>query len=50
MANQSWNEWKFQIHWDKLKWVNPRICIEGKNPFCVSSQKLWLKDNNKTTH
>ena len=23
-ANQNWNEWKFQIHWNKLEWVNPR--------------------------
>ena len=22
-ANQEWNDWKFQIHWNKLSWVNP---------------------------
>ena len=21
--NQSWNKYKFQIHWNKLQWVNP---------------------------
>ena len=22
--NQDWNDWKFQIHWNKLEWVNQR--------------------------
>ena len=38
MANQIWNDWKFQIHWNELEWVNPRIRNEGKNTFCVSSK------------
>ena len=50
MENQNWNGWKFQIHWNKLEWVNPRSCSEGRNHFCVSSKKLCLKDNNKTAH
>ena len=35
--NQYWNDWKFQIHWNKLEWVNPRSRDELKNPFFVSS-------------
>ena len=35
MANQSWNDWKFQIHWNKLEWVNPIISIEVGNPCCI---------------
>ena len=27
---QSWNYWKFQIHWNKLEWVNPRSRDEQK--------------------
>ena len=50
MINKSWNDWRFQIHCNKLKWVNPRSCIERNNPFCVSSKKLCLKDINKSTH
>ena len=50
MANQSWNECKFQTHWNKLEWLNPISCAEGKNTFCVSSRKLCLKDNNKTAN
>ena len=34
----------------KLKWANKRSCIEWKNPFCVSSKRFCLKDNNKTAH
>ena len=30
MENQSWNDWKFQIHWNKLEWLNPRSRIEWK--------------------
>ena len=41
MANQNWNDWKIQIHWNKFEWVNPRSRIERKNPFCVSSIKYF---------
>ena len=27
MSDQSWNNCKFQIHLNKLEWVNPRIHI-----------------------
>ena len=50
MVDQVLNYWKLQINWNKLEWVNPRSRIEGKNPFCVLSKKLCLKDNNKTAH
>ena len=40
--------WKFQIHWNKLKWVNTRSREERKNLFCVSS--IFFKDNNKPEH
>ena len=50
MENKSWNEWKFQIHWNKLEWVNIRSHTEGNNPFCVSSNKFCLKDNNKNAN
>ena len=42
-ANQEWCDWKFQIHWNKLEWVNPRSRDERKNPFCVSSKTYILK-------
>ena len=45
-SNQARNDWKFQIHWNKLEWVNPRSRNERKNQFCVSSKnclKITLK-------
>ena len=50
MENQSWNDWKFTIHWNKLEWVHTRSRIEGNNSFCVSSNGFCFKDNNKTAH
>ena len=29
-ASQNWNDWRFQIHWNKLEWVKPRNRIEQK--------------------
>ena len=49
-ANQNWNNWKFQIHWNKLEWVNPIIFDEQNNPYCVTYKKFYMKDNNKTAH
>ena len=28
MENQNWNDWKFQIYWNKLEWVNTRSRIQ----------------------
>ena len=39
--NQYYNHWKFQIHWNKLEWVNLRSRDEQKNPFCVSSKRKF---------
>ena len=50
MENQSWNDWRFQIKWNKLEWVNLRNSNKVNNPFCVSSKKFDLKDNDKTSH
>ena len=33
MENKIWNDCKFQIHWNKLEWVNPKIRIEQNNLF-----------------
>ena len=36
-SNSNWNNWKFQIHWNKLEWVNPRSKIKRKQPYSVYS-------------
>ena len=43
MANQEWCDWKFQIHWNKLEWVNPRSCDERKIHFVCLQKKVGLK-------
>ena len=50
MANHDWNYWTFQIHWNKLEWVNPRSHIEQNKTFFVSSKNIYLEDNNKNAH
>ena len=50
MENQRYKGRRFQIHWNKLGWVDPRNLSEGNNPFCVSFDKFYLKDNNETSH
>ena len=49
MANQIWNDQKFQIDWNKLGWINPRNLSEVKNLFCVYSKKFYLKYSNKNS-
>ena len=50
MENQSLTYCKIQLHLNKMEWVNPINNIKVKNTLCVSSNKLFLKDNNKTEH
>ena len=41
-ANQEWNDWKFQIHWNILEWVNPRSRDEKKIHFvCLRKNKFY---------
>ena len=42
MSSQSWNDWKFQIHWNNIEWVNTINGSEGKNIFCVSNRKFYV--------
>ena len=44
VACDHWKYWKFQIHWEKLEYVVPLKLDTKKTPFCMSSNKLFLKD------
>ena len=48
-ANKVWNDGKFQIHWNKLEWVNPRSCDEQTIHF-VCVLKNCFKNNVKNAH
>ena len=49
-ADKWWNDWKFQLHWQNLEWVNPRSQIKRNKPFSVSSYKFYLNKGDKTSH
>ena len=40
-ANQCFIYWKFQIHYNKIKWVNPRIFDERKTHFVCLLKMLF---------
>ena len=40
-ANRNLNDWKFQFHWNKLDWVNPRSKIKRKNPILCLQRKIY---------
>ena len=44
------NDWKSQIHWNKIDWVNTRSRDEQKIHFCVSFKNNCFKDNIKPAH
>ena len=43
-ANRNWNNWRFQLYWNKLDWVNPRnkIRIKIKITYSFSSKKILI--------
>ena len=46
-ASKWWNDWKFQLHWNKLEWVNPRSLTKRNKPFSVSSKEFNLNKNDR---
>ena len=46
--HQHWNDWKFQIHGNNLKWVVPKSCNMDKNPSFISSKKFYIKNKTST--
>ena len=49
-SNRWWNDWKFQFHWNKLEWVDPKSTPKRVKPFSVSSKKLYMSRNDRTSH
>ena len=44
------NDWKFQLHWNMLEWVNPKSTPKQVKPFSVSSNKFYINNNDRTAH
>ena len=49
-ANKWWNDWRLQLHWNKLEWVNPRSLTKRNKPFSVSLNCFYLNKNYITSH
>ena len=45
-ANNSWSDWKFQLHWNNIEWVEPNINNCKKNILFTSTYKLYIKHGN----
>ena len=39
-ANSNWNDWRFQIHWNMIEWVNPRSKIIRIKYYSTSSKTI----------
>ena len=49
-SNRWRNGWKFQFHWNKLEWVDPKSTPKIVKPFSVSSKKLYISKNYRRAH
>ena len=45
-----WNDWKLQLHWNMLEWVNPKSTTKRVKPFSVSSNDFYINNNDRTAH
>ena len=45
-----WNDWKFQLHWNMLEWIDPKTIPKIVKPFSVSSNKFYIDNNDRTAH
>ena len=49
-SNRWWNDQKFQLHWNKLEWVDPKSTPKRVMAYSVSSKKFWINNNDRTAH
>ena len=50
VSNMWWNDWKLQLHWNMLEWVNPKSRTKQVKPFSVSSNEFYINNNDRTAH
>ena len=39
-ANKWWNDWKFQLHWNKLEWLDTKLSSKLINPIQFLQKSL----------
>ena len=48
--NRWWNDWKFQLNWNMLKWVDLKPNPKRFKQFSVSLKTFYINNNDRTTH
>ena len=46
-SNKWWNDWKFQLHWKKLEWVDPKSNPKIVKLFSVSSKTFYISKSDR---
>ena len=49
-ANRWWNDWKSQLQWNKLEWVDLKSNPKRVKPFSVSSKMFYISKNDGKAH
>ena len=49
-SNRWSNDWKLQLHWNKLEWVDPKYTPKRLKLVSVSSKVLYISKNDRTAH
>ena len=49
-SNRWWNDWKFQLHCNKLEWVHPKSTPKISMAYSVSSKKFYINNNDRTAN
>ena len=49
-SNMWWNDWKFQLHWNMIEWVDPKSTPKTVKPFSVSSINFYINNNDRAAH
>ena len=50
LSNVWWNDWKFQLHWNMLEWVDPKTTPKRVKKFSVSSKTFYIINKDRTAH
>ena len=49
-ANKWWNDWRFQLHWHTLEWVDNKSNPKIVKPFSVSLKTFYISKSDRIVH
>ena len=49
-SNRCWNDWRSQLHWNKLEWVDPKSTPKTVKPFSVSLIIFYISKKYRAAH